>query len=106
MLNRIILWAIHHKWTTVIISIVIAGLGVFSLLTMKVDVLPNINKPTVAFFTEGEGLAPEEIERLILTPLESAVSGAPGVERIRGTASFGLAIVQVEFNWGSDIYRN
>ncbi len=106
MLNRIILWAIEHKWTTVIISILIAGLGIVSLLTMKVDVLPNINKPTVAIFTEGEGLAPEEIERLILTPIESAVSGAPGVERIRGTGSFGLAIVQIEFNWGSDIYRN
>lgn len=106
MLNQIILWAINHKWTTIIVSALIAILGIFSLLTMKVDVLPNINKPTVAIFTEGEGLAPEEIERLILTPIESAVAGAPGVERIRGTASFGLAIVQVEFNWGSDIYRN
>lgn len=106
MLNQIILWAINHKWTTIIVSALIAILGIFSLLTMKVDVLPNINKPTVAIFTEGEGLAAEEIERLILTPIESAVAGAPGVERIRGTASFGLAIVQVEFNWGSDIYRN
>ena len=106
MLNQIILWAINHKWTTIVVSALIAVLGIFSLLTMKVDVLPNINKPTVAIFTEGEGLAPEEIERLILTPIESAVAGAPGVERIRGTASFGLAIVQVEFNWGSDVYRN
>lgn len=73
---------------------------------MQVDVLPNVNKPTVAIFTEGEGLAPEEIEQLILTPIESAVSGAPGVERVRGTASFGLAIVQIEFNWNSDIYRS
>ena len=73
---------------------------------MKVDVLPDINKPTVAIFTEGEGLAPEEIERLILNQVESAVAGAPGVERIRGTASFGLAIVNAEFSWGTDIYRN
>ena len=73
---------------------------------MKVDVLPDINKPTVAVFAEAEGLAPEEVERLVLTPLESAVSGAPGVERVRGTASFGLAIVNAEFGWGSDIFRN
>ncbi len=73
---------------------------------MKVDVLPNVNKPTVAIFAEGEGLAPEEIERLILVPLESAVAGAPGIERVRGTASFGLAIVQAEFSWDSDVYRN
>lgn len=73
---------------------------------MKVDILPDINKPTVAVFAEAEGLAPEEVERLVLTPLESAVSGAPGVERVRGTASFGLAIVNAEFSWGSDIFRN
>ncbi len=73
---------------------------------MQVDVIPNVNKPTVAIFAEGEGLATEEIERLILTPIEAAVAGAPGVERVRGTASFGLAITQVEFTWGSDVYRN
>lgn len=106
MLNKIIRWAIQHRFTTVVISILVAGAGVWSLATMKVDVLPDINKPTVAIFTEGEGLAPEEIERLILQPVEAAVAGAPGVERVRGTASFGLGIVQAEFKWGSDIYRN
>lgn len=73
---------------------------------MKIDVLPNVNKPTVAIFAEAEGLAPEEVERLILTPIETAVSGAPGIERVTGTASIGLAITQVEFTWGSDVYRN
>ncbi len=73
---------------------------------MKVDVLPDINKPTVAVFADAEGFAPEEVERLVLAPLENAVAGAPGVSRVRGTASFGLAIVQAEFEWGSDIYRN
>lgn len=73
---------------------------------MKVDVIPDVNKPTVAVFAEGEGLAAEEIEQLILTPMEAAVAGAPGVERVRGSASFGLAIVQAEFAWGSDVYRN
>ncbi len=106
MINSIIRIAIKHRWYTLLLTTVVAGVGVWSLATMQVDVLPNINKPTVAIFTEGEGLAPEEIERLILTPIEAAVSGAPGVERVRGTASFGLAIVQTEFNWNSDIYRN
>ncbi len=106
MLNKIIKWAIQHRWATVILSIGIALVGVWSLSSMKVDVLPNVNKPTVAIFAEGEGLAPEEIERLILAPIEAAVAGAPGVERVRGTASFGLAITQVEFRWGSDVYRN
>ncbi len=106
MLNKIIMWAIRHRVATVILSAAIAVFGVWSLSTMKVDVLPDVNKPTVAVFAEGEGLAPEEIERLILVPIEAAVAGAPGVERVRGTASFGLAIVQAEFTWGSDVYRN
>lgn len=73
---------------------------------MKVDVIPDVNKPTVAVFAEGEGLAPEEIEKRILIPIESAVAGAPGVTRVRGSASFGLSIVSAEFAWGSDVYRN
>lgn len=73
---------------------------------MRVDILPDINKPTVAIFAEAEGFAPEEIEKLVLNPIETAVAGAPGVERVRGTASFGLVIVNAEFSWGSDVYRN
>ena len=106
MLNKIILWAINHKIATIIVSIVIAILGIYSLSTMKIDILPNVNKPTVAIFAEAEGFAPEEVERLILAPIETAVTGAPGIERVTGTASIGLAITQVEFKWGSDVYRN
>lgn len=106
MFNKIIHWSLKNRVAVLALAMLVVIGGTLSLLTMKVDVLPDINKPTVAVFAEAEGLAPEEVERLVLTPLEAAVSGAPGVERVRGTASFGLAIVNAEFDWGSDIFRN
>ncbi len=106
MLNKIISYSLKHQWKVIALSGVLVVVGVWSFMTMKVDVLPDINKPTVAVFAEAEGFAPEEVERLVLAPVENAVAGAPGVSRVRGTASFGLAIVQAEFEWGSDIYRN
>jgi CzcA family heavy metal efflux pump len=90
--------------------LILAGLvvvfGAWSVATMKVDILPDINKPTVTIFAESPGMAAEEVERLILTPLESALAGAPGIERITGNASFAQATVNLEFGWGSDTLRN
>ena len=73
---------------------------------MKMDILPDINKPTVTVFAESPGMAAEEVERLILNPLESVIAGAPGVERMRSNASFAQATVNLEFAWGSDTLRN
>jgi HME family heavy-metal exporter len=106
MFKKIIEWSTIHKWATVSVAIVISAIGVLAMLNMDVDVLPNINKPTVAVFAEADGFAPEEVEKLVLTPLENALLGTPGVDRVRGTASFGLGIVNSEFSFGSDIYRN
>ncbi|MBI2483251.1 efflux RND transporter permease subunit [Candidatus Uhrbacteria bacterium] len=106
MFDRIISWSLHHRAVVLLLALGVVIGGVWSLATMKVDILPDINKPTVAVFAEAPGLAADEVERLILAPLETAITGAPGVDRVRGTASFGLAIVNVEFAWGSDVLRN
>lgn len=106
MFDAIIRSSLKYRILVFILAGLLTIFGLWSLATMKVDVLPDINKPTVSVFTEGEGMAAEEIEQLILGQVESAVAGAPGVTRVRSTASFGLAIVNAEFEWGTDIYRN
>lgn len=106
MFDKIISWSLHHRTTVLLLAAALIVGGAWSLSTMRVDILPDINKPTVAVFAEAPGLAADEIERQVLTPLETAVSGAPGIDRVRGTASFGLVIINVEFGWGSDIIRD
>ncbi len=106
MFNKIIAWSLGNKITVLIMAGIITVAGLWSIATMKVDILPDINKPTVTIFAESPGMAAEEVERLILNPIESAIAGAPGVERIRSSATFAQAIIGMEFAWGSDTLRN
>jgi hypothetical protein len=72
---------------------------------LPVDVFPDLNKPTVTLMTEAGGMAPEEVEQLISFPLETAMSGLPGVAGIRSVSSAGLSFIYISFDWGVDIYR-
>lgn len=106
MLNKIITWSLGNKFFVLTASLAVASFGIWSVATMNVDILPDINKPTVTVFAESLGMATEDVERLILDPLESAVLGAPGVDRIRSNASFAQATLNIEFAWGSNTLEN
>ena len=106
MLNWIIKASLHNRVLVIIAALLVSVYGVYVTLKTPTDVLPDLNRPVVTIFGEAPGLAPEEVEAQVTFPIETAVNGAPGVERVRSRSALGLSIVYVEFAWGSDLKYN
>lgn len=105
MLNRIIKFSLNNRLLLMLAVVLVVIGGVYSTKKIEVDVFPDLTMPTVVILTDASNMAPEEVERLVTFPIETAVNGATNVRRVRSSSSQGFSFVWVEFDWGMDIYR-
>ena len=105
MLNRIIKFSLNNRLFVMLAVVLTVIGGIYSAKNIEVDVFPDLTMPTVVILTDASNMAPEEVERLVTFPIETAVNGATNVRRVRSSSSQGFSFVWVEFDWGMDIYR-
>lgn len=104
MLNAIIRFSLANRLVVLGAAVGVIALGLMAASSLPIDVLPDLTRPRVSVLVECPGMAPEEVERLVTFPIETAVNGAAGVVAVRSQSDIGLCVINVEFGWKADVY--
>jgi cobalt-zinc-cadmium resistance protein CzcA len=103
-MDRLIEFSLQNRLLVLLLGVIVVAAGTWSFRTLPVDAFPDVSPSLVQVFTETEGLAPEEVEKYVTYPVEVAMNGLPRVERIRSVSNFGLSVVNIYFEDGTDVY--
>ena len=103
-MNRVVEFALRNRFLVIVFAVLVIAVGIWAMQALPIDAVPDITPNQVVVLTNSPGLGPLEIERLVTFPVETAMSGLPGVTEIRSVSRFGLSSVTIFFKEGMDVY--
>src|SRR3954447_13302688 len=104
MFESIVNASMRHRGAVLLAMVALVGSGVYSLLNLPIDAVPDITNVQVMALTDAPALGPEEVERFITIPIENSMNGVPHIQEVRSLSQFGLSAVTIVFDEGTDIY--